>query len=1431
MTQDLYYYESGYFTPENYHGYLADAEISLQPYAIDYDDGSYVENPGALSILFCDANILTGVTVEANGSFNSNASETINVSVIRSFNVNLNSSFEQTVMISHIEGADLFAFTDATLAIQVSRIRDNNIAATSAFSVSTSAQRVRYVSSEEDSAFTMDVANLRVRFNEAAIDAAFSLAASVGKIVQGSVGAVSRTAKSISAFGNAAVSTVQKKFGAGSIAFDGTGDYLKINSNSDFNFGTGDFTVEGWAYRATTGVAVSLFDFRTAATQTAPWLYIGTGGSLLYVVNSSNRISTGSGTIGAGSWYHVAVSRSGTDTRVFVNGTQAGSTYTDTNNYIESPLTIGSRYTGANEFFNGYIDELRVTKGLARYTSTFTAPTAAFVNDTNTVLLIHGDTDISDDPGAGGGLQSTFTSSITNLRVRFADSALTSTSSLTANATLIPGGVAVEASGDWASNFSLTAAISHIEGADLSAFSLASVSATVDKFTGISAGIETTTSVEVQILKIQAGAVSLESNSSLTALAQLTAGLSSDITATTTVSVQVLRIQDSSVDLSGAFTPVMTVSVLKNSFAVLDSTATISANATITSSLSSTINSSSSLTIDLSKVLDASASLTSQTTVSASGLLTQGLAASITSTAALDVTNYRIVQFNCAVNSAFTPTLTVNVFKNSFAVLDSTASLLAQAVTTVSMSAGLASTSTATISAARIKSTSAILSATTSQYFKGSFKNKRPRSLYEIGNNGNLVTSTSKFGTGSLFTTGNATASNGFFIQSEGIPTISSGQDFYINAWIYVPNPILVGTSTSVYTPLITADGWSLGYFSVSNGMWARFSYPGGSVLTADVSNGGDARPSGWSRWTIYRSGSTLTFKFKNASFSELTMTRTFTGTMSTGTTIALGDGTGTGTGTVPAYFDELFMAIGTSTTLSGDPDGQISDGNLDTTQFLFHMEGNLDDDFTGSIKPAEAALVASSSLSLAISKVTLAAGQLSSNSSLTASIAKTFANSAALSADGFLVAAFGRIRPFADIEVATFSLTSDINVVATASTNLAATSSISVDVTKQFGPVLVDLDAATSLSADAQVTSGVTAVLEVNGFVVAAYGRIRPEFADLTASTELTVETEVVKVVSANLSSTSSISCSVTKVFGQVTADLTSIANLAGTVNIFQGVSASLTAATSQTCDNIRIRYIPAAIASEATLTSEPSTIRGNNVEISSSTNLSSQILRVKQLSSNFSAITVELAAVNKIGNILVDCAVNSVLIAEAIVQSAGSVPAEVNCTLVCFGDVTKPFASTATTLTTLTVQAESGLIGGANLQSNFELTADADESSTLTANLVATSSMAVSLSTIQNVISMEMAFADMAVSGLRVRPGSSNQTAQFNLVINAGKQVRATAQLQCQGFILSTGRKLNLIDIPSYTIPNENRTWYITPESNSYTIEFENRSYKIKG
>jgi hypothetical protein len=178
--------------------------------------------------------------------------------------------------------------------------------------------------------------------------------------------------------GNAQISTAQSKFGGASMAFDGTGDYLISNSATTnlYAFGTGDFTIEFWLYLNSTSGAQVFYDSRTAASEGVyPTIYTSSG-TLYYYVSSANRI-TGSA-LSATTWYHITVCRSGTSTRMFVNGSQVGSTYTDSNNYINGtarPIIGADGFnsgTPGGNAMNGYIDDLRVTRGFARYTSTFT---------------------------------------------------------------------------------------------------------------------------------------------------------------------------------------------------------------------------------------------------------------------------------------------------------------------------------------------------------------------------------------------------------------------------------------------------------------------------------------------------------------------------------------------------------------------------------------------------------------------------------------------------------------------------------------------------------------------------------------------------------------------------------------------------------------------------------------------------------------------------------------------------------------------------------------------------------------------------------------------------------------------------------------------------------------------------------------------------
>jgi len=163
------------------------------------------------------------------------------------------------------------------------------------------------------------------------------------------------------------------------MTFDGNGDWVIVSDNSpDFGFGTGDFTMECWINPTTAGIQDV---FSTLSNlNTAPHLYVDSSSQLVYYHTGSARIT--GGTITINQWHHIAVCRASNSTKLFVNGSQVGSTYSDTNNYgTSNPCVIGSFYNngsivgGANSM-QGYIQDARVTKGLARYTSNFTPPTA-----------------------------------------------------------------------------------------------------------------------------------------------------------------------------------------------------------------------------------------------------------------------------------------------------------------------------------------------------------------------------------------------------------------------------------------------------------------------------------------------------------------------------------------------------------------------------------------------------------------------------------------------------------------------------------------------------------------------------------------------------------------------------------------------------------------------------------------------------------------------------------------------------------------------------------------------------------------------------------------------------------------------------------------------------------------------------------------------
>lgn len=183
--------------------------------------------------------------------------------------------------------------------------------------------------------------------------------------------------------GNAQISTSVVKYGTGSLAFDGTGDYLLGPSTPNMSFGSGDFTVEAWVYRqVTSGTTQTIYQKGRVADSNF---------ELSFVINTSNQlqvyystdgttatlVATTTASVSQNAWTHVALARSGSTWRVFIGGTLDVSATASVTLYTGTGrISIATNPNGDSPF-TGYIDDFRITKGYARYTATFTPPTSA----------------------------------------------------------------------------------------------------------------------------------------------------------------------------------------------------------------------------------------------------------------------------------------------------------------------------------------------------------------------------------------------------------------------------------------------------------------------------------------------------------------------------------------------------------------------------------------------------------------------------------------------------------------------------------------------------------------------------------------------------------------------------------------------------------------------------------------------------------------------------------------------------------------------------------------------------------------------------------------------------------------------------------------------------------------------------------------------
>lgn len=187
----------------------------------------------------------------------------------------------------------------------------------------------------------------------------------------------------VTCVGTAELDIDQKKFGTASVIFDGNSDYLSIPYSADFEFGNGDFTIDFQCrFNDQSSPALQVLFSRNPASDRAFACYFNNIDNTLHFAgywNSAAQDISFAWSPTDDVWYHIAFVRNGADLKGYVNGTQVGDTYNFSTYSIKasaSALYIGENVTEGGYWLNGWLDEIRIIKGKAKWTENFTPPTS-----------------------------------------------------------------------------------------------------------------------------------------------------------------------------------------------------------------------------------------------------------------------------------------------------------------------------------------------------------------------------------------------------------------------------------------------------------------------------------------------------------------------------------------------------------------------------------------------------------------------------------------------------------------------------------------------------------------------------------------------------------------------------------------------------------------------------------------------------------------------------------------------------------------------------------------------------------------------------------------------------------------------------------------------------------------------------------------------
>jgi hypothetical protein len=238
-------------------------------------------------------------------------------------------------------------------------------------------------------------ANTKLLLHASGADGATSFIDETGKTVTAVGNAqIDYAGHTITTYGNARTYSADKKFGSSSMSFDGNGDYLTVPDSEDWNFGSGDFTIDFWVRLNTLTSYQSFCQYRVDNNDYMQLYFHITDGLIFDVASGgSSVVSMSEGSVAgwsANTWYHIAVVRNGSNWALYKDGVRIKTAISSNSMPIHTNLFIGTD-RGIMDHLNGYLDEFRISKGIARWTSNFTPPVTTYSADLSTKLLLHGD--------------------------------------------------------------------------------------------------------------------------------------------------------------------------------------------------------------------------------------------------------------------------------------------------------------------------------------------------------------------------------------------------------------------------------------------------------------------------------------------------------------------------------------------------------------------------------------------------------------------------------------------------------------------------------------------------------------------------------------------------------------------------------------------------------------------------------------------------------------------------------------------------------------------------------------------------------------------------------------------------------------------------------------------------------------------------------